>query len=108
MNLFVKWGQDMRIEEGQTLYALRHSLGSVVPIPEIYGWHTDGEQVFLYMEAIRGKTLEECWPTMHEDNRLDVCRELRTMLDAVRQLKQEPNDPFIGKPSWHYHTRRSD
>ncbi|KAF2438884.1 kinase-like protein [Karstenula rhodostoma CBS 690.94] len=96
MNLYVKWGCEMRIAEGQTLYAMRHYLGNAVPVPEIYGWRTDGDQVFLYMEAISGRTLEQCWPEMEEDDRLRICRELRAMCDAMRQLKQDPSDTFVG------------
>ncbi|KAF2809782.1 uncharacterized protein BDZ99DRAFT_488604 [Mytilinidion resinicola] len=70
MGLFVKWGADIRIAEGE---------------------------VFLYMEAIRGKTLEQSWPEMEVNDRLRICRELRTIFDSLRQLKQDPTDTFIGE-----------
>lgn len=97
MSLFVKWGSDVKITEGQTLYAIRNSCGNSVPVPEIYGWRMDGDETFLYMEAIRGKTLEDAWPEMKEDDRLRICSELRTILHNLRQLKQNPLDKFIGE-----------
>lgn len=97
ISLFVKWGSDVRITEGQSLYAIRNSCGDSVPVPEIYGWRKDGDEMFLYMEAIHGKTLEEIWPTLNEDNRLCICNELQTILHNLRQLKQDPLDRFIGK-----------
>jgi hypothetical protein len=96
-SLFVKWGSEARIIEGQTLYALRNACGDSVPVPEIYGWRTDGDETFLYMEAINGKTLEDAWPEMEEDDRLRICNELRTILQNLRQLKQDPMDIFIGE-----------
>ncbi|KAF1951287.1 phosphotransferase enzyme family protein [Byssothecium circinans] len=58
LGLFVKWGSDIKIAEGQALYAIRHYLDNAVLVPEIYGWRTDGKENFLYMEAISGRTLE--------------------------------------------------
>jgi aminoglycoside phosphotransferase len=95
--LFVKWGSDVRISEAQTLYTIRKSYGDSIPVPEIYGWRKDGDEMFLYMEAIRGKTLEEVWPALNENERLHICGELRTILSNLRQLKQDPSDRFIGK-----------
>ncbi|KAF2280463.1 kinase-like protein [Westerdykella ornata] len=96
MSLFVKWGSEIKVIEGQTLYALRHSCGDSVPVPEIYGWRTDGHETFLYMEAISRTTLEDVWSGMEEDDRLRICSELRTILHNLRQLKQSPEDKFIG------------
>jgi aminoglycoside phosphotransferase len=97
ISLFVKWGSEVQISEGQTLYAIRNSCGMSVPVPEIYGWRTDGDEMFLYMEAIRGRTLEDAWPGLAEDERLRIAIELRIILNNLRQLKQDPLDRFIGK-----------
>nr|KMM66511.1 hypothetical protein CPAG_02850 [Coccidioides posadasii RMSCC 3488] len=58
MGLFVKWGANIMIAEGQSLYAVRHFLKGSVPVPELYGWRTDGGEVFIYMELVHGQTLE--------------------------------------------------
>ena len=97
MSLFVKWGSSVRITEGQTLYAIRNSCGTAVPVPEIYGWRVDGDETFLYMEAMSGTTMEEAWPEMKEDDRRRICSELRAILHNVHQLKQDPADKFIGE-----------
>jgi aminoglycoside phosphotransferase len=97
MGLYVKWGSEIRTAEGQSLYAIRHYLKNDVPVPEIYGWRTDGDQVFLYMEAISGSTLEQSWPDIEENDRLRICGELRAIFDTVRQLKQDSTDSFIGE-----------
>ena len=96
MGLIVKWGTGIRIAEGQSQYAIRHCLKSAVPVPEIYGWRTDGDEIFLYMEAISGKTLEQAWDEMRTDDRLSICGELRIILHNLRQLQQDPLEKFIG------------
>ncbi|OAX84788.1 hypothetical protein ACJ72_00841 [Emergomyces africanus] len=96
MGLFVKWGANIMIAEGQTLYALRHFLERSVPVPELYGWRTDGGEVFLYMELVRGQTLEKVWDSLSPDERTKVCLQLHTYISNVRCLRQDPQDPFIG------------
>lgn len=97
MGLFVKWGSSARISEALTLLALRQYLNSRVPIPEVYGWRTDGDEKYIYMEYIRGQTLEQAWDIMEPDDRVMICRELRTICDNLRQLDQDPSDTFVGE-----------
>jgi aminoglycoside phosphotransferase (APT) family kinase protein len=90
MGLFVKWGSEMRITEGQSLYAIRHYFKNAVPVPEIYGWCTDGDEVFLYMEAISGRTLEQTWSEMEVNDCLRIRRELRTISILYASLSKTP------------------
>lgn len=96
--LIVKWGSDVRIAEGQTLLMLRdrflkyikadkQKTFSRVPVPEIFGWRTDGKDVFLYMEAINGETLE-AWGTKELDHS-HVCNELINIFTILRNFKQD-------------------
>lgn len=97
MGLFVKWGTSARISEAQTLYAIRHILNGAVPVPEVYGWKTQGDEKFIYMEYIPGQSLESAWSTLGHDDRLVICRELRTICDNLCRLEQDPSDNFVGK-----------
>lgn len=97
MGLFVKWGISARISEAQTLYAIRHVLNGAVPVPEVYGWKTQGDEKFVYMEYIPGQSLESAWSTLEHDDRLMICRELRTICGNLRRLEQGPSDNFVGK-----------
>lgn len=94
--LVVKWGSGVRVSEAQCLYAIRRFLQDQVPVPEVYGWRTDGDEKFIYMEYTEGKTLEQIWDLMEPDNWVSICRELRTAYDNLRQLEQDPSDTFIG------------
>jgi hypothetical protein len=86
-----------RISEAQTLYAIRHVLNGAVPGPEVYGWKTQGDEKFVYMEYIPGQSLESAWSTLEHDDRLMICRELRTICGNLRRLEQGPSDNFVGK-----------
>ncbi|KAE9369000.1 kinase-like protein [Stipitochalara longipes BDJ] len=96
LNLLVKYGKDITIAEGQCLWALRRLLPSQVPVPEVYGWCEDNGEVFVYMELVGGVTLENRWESLAKQERISVCEELRVMLLALRTLRQDPKDEFLG------------
>ncbi|KAF4993412.1 hypothetical protein FGRMN_6499 [Fusarium graminum] len=97
LGLVVKFGKEpsVSIAEGQCLWALRRCLPSV-PVPEIYGWTEEDDQIFLYIQLLQGATLEKRWETLCDDERVSVCGQLRDMISDLRQLKQEPEDQFLG------------
>jgi hypothetical protein len=97
LGLVVKYGRAITIAEGQCLWAVRKLIGQVVPVPEIYGWQTDGDDTFIYMELIQGDTLEQRWDTLTKEEREDICHQLRRMVDSWRELRQDPADSFIGR-----------
>jgi len=98
----VKFGKEptVTIAEGQCPWALRHIFPQL-PVPEIYGWTTDGDTVFLYMELelVQGVTLEERWDSLPTTERVGICQELRAMLADLRRLRQYPSDYLRGKYS---------
>ena len=98
LGLLVKYGEGITIAEGQCLLALRQLLPDTVPVPEVYGWREDDGQVFIYMELVNGITLEKSWDNMNKEDRIAVCHQLRHMVDAWRNLKQDVKSPFVGKP----------
>ena len=95
-NLWVKWGPRTRLSEGQSIYVVRKFLPDQFPLPEIYGWRTDGNDIFIYCEWLHGQTLEQVWDTMEVDNRLALSHELGVAFSNLRRLHQDPNEQFIG------------
>jgi len=96
-NLWVKWGLAVRLSEGQSLYVIRKFLLDVFPVPEIYGWRTDGNEIFIYCEWLRGQTLEWVWDAMKVDDRLGISHELRVAFGNLRRLHQDPQEQFVGE-----------
>ncbi|KAF4206480.1 hypothetical protein CNMCM8927_004874 [Aspergillus lentulus] len=96
MNLLVKWGRTENISEAQALFALCQLLNGLVPVPEVYGWRTDGDVKYIYMEYIRGQTLEQAWDKLEPEDKVSISHELRTICDNLRRLEQDPSDPFVG------------
>jgi hypothetical protein len=97
LGLLVKYGTEVTLAEGQCLLFIRNTLSEVVPVPEVYGWCKDDDQVFIYMELVEGMTLEKSWNTMIEGEKTSICQELRNMVNAWRGIKQDSWPPFIGK-----------
>jgi hypothetical protein len=60
-NLMVKYGRAVTTSEGKCLWAIRSQMGDKCPVPEVYGWCCDGDEVFIYMELVRGDTLSSRW-----------------------------------------------
>ena len=103
--LLVKYGSEITIAEGQCLWAIRRLLDDSVPVPEIYGWDTDGDQVFLYMELIHGITLEERYPTLSSEEKSSISVQLGAIVRSLCTLRQSPEDTFVGeyeKNNWLY------
>lgn len=97
LGLLVKCGKRrVEIAEGQCLWALNHFLPEV-PVPEIYGWMTEGDYVLLYMEFVNGVTVEKRWPSMTDDKKAGFWKVLRAVFDNLRRLSQDPNDSFVGR-----------
>lgn len=96
LGLFVKWGPSVQLSEAQCLYAVRQTLKGDVPVPEVYGWRTEGNVKYICMEYVKGTSLEQVWPSMGPEDKASICRELRTISQRLRQVEQDPEDPFIG------------
>lgn len=88
MGLLVNWGRTERISEAQTIFALRRVWYDLVPVPELYGWRTDGDLKYIYMEYIRGQTLEQAWDDLEPDDKVSISRELRTIWANLRRLSR--------------------
>lgn len=54
LNIVVKYGRKITASEAYCLRAVRRLLPNEVPVPEVYGWYKDGDEVFIYMELIKG------------------------------------------------------
>lgn len=100
LNLVVKFGSEVTIAEGQCLWALRKLLSNgpyCVPVPEIYGWRTDGDQVFIYQELVTGVTLADRWNGLEDEEKKHIVQKLKDMVHGLRLLQQDPSDVFIGE-----------
>lgn len=86
--LLVKWGTDVTIAEGQCLWFLNRHLRQTVPVPQIYGWKTDEDQTFLYMELVEGLPLSERWGAFTPQEKADVCKQLGGMISGWRAIVQ--------------------
>ena len=82
--------------EAETQIMVYKQLKGKVPVPEVFGWTEDGDQVFIYMSFIEGETLEQRWGAFNDDEREAVCKELNGMVKAWRSLKQPTQVLYVG------------
>jgi hypothetical protein len=97
LGLLVKFGPLVTTAEAQCLWLINKHLKDQVHVPEVYGWKIESDGVFIYMQFIEGIDLHRRWDEFNEAERSDVCLQLRKMMLALRRLKQDPHDTFIGE-----------
>ncbi|EDU49688.1 conserved hypothetical protein [Pyrenophora tritici-repentis Pt-1C-BFP] len=71
LNLVVKYGKDITASEAHCLEALRRLLPDEVPVPK--------------------------WESLSEEAKKEVCKQLRSMVNSLRKLEQDPSDQFVGR-----------
>jgi aminoglycoside phosphotransferase len=93
---FVKYGPEVKPSEGQCMRLVKYYLASEVPVPEVYGWDKDGDDVFLYMQFISGVRLQELWLRIGPDEKASLVEEIRQIVQRLGQLRQPPSKEIIG------------
>ncbi|PGH26514.1 hypothetical protein AJ80_01828 [Polytolypa hystricis UAMH7299] len=96
LNLVVKFGPLVRVEEAICLRMIGAALSGKVPVPEVYGWRVDGRYVFIYMELVQGETLHDRWDSLSNGDRTVICNQLPEIISPLRDVAQEPTNRFIG------------
>jgi aminoglycoside phosphotransferase (APT) family kinase protein len=86
--LIVKWGQHVTSAEAQCMWFIGKHLSPQVPVPQVYGWTRDGAETFLYLELIDGHSLAERWDGLTDEEKSQICRQLRAMIFQWRRIRQ--------------------
>lgn len=97
MHLVVKWGTNVFLDEAQCIWALSALLPNLVPVPELFGWCRDQQQFFIYMELVKGDTLENRWSELSVGEKTEICEQLQKITRSLRLLEQNAEDRFIGE-----------
>lgn len=96
LNLIIKFGPHVVIEEALCLYMVHKVLSDKVPVPEVYGWKVNEGCVFIYMELVRGESLHDRWDSLSDSDKMSICDQLSQIVSSLRQIGQDPTDQFIG------------
>lgn len=96
LNLVVKCGHHVKVEEALCQRMVHKILANRVPVPEVYGWKVEEGFVFIYMELIQGDPLCDRWDHLSDLDRKSICHQLHEIVSSLRQVEQDPTDPFIG------------
>ncbi|KAI9748038.1 MAG: hypothetical protein M4579_007327 [Chaenotheca gracillima] len=91
-NLFVKSGVHVEAAEVAALQMIQERLQ--IPVPHMHD-HTSSESALtIKMDFIEGRTLWEEWPETSADQKLDIVKQLKAIVNAMRSL--EPDSAEIG------------
>ncbi|OAL36192.1 hypothetical protein AYO20_04606 [Fonsecaea nubica] len=85
-NVVIKSGSSVRREEADTLRFVRQNTS--VPVPEVYDDYpqSDGTHVIV-MEYVEGEPLSELWPTLSNEEKLEISGQLREILGNLREKR---------------------
>lgn len=90
-NTVLKSGEKDRRESEAAALNLAAELG--LPTPRVHeiketGKNVDGaDEVTIRMDFVEGQTLEKVWPTLSVEEKRDYCRQLRGILERMRQAE---------------------
>lgn len=91
-NTVVKSGKRIAMGEAE---ALRVAVHAGVPAPCVHDMHTTSDgQGRIRMDYVQGQPLDTLWPDMSVDQKKDIARQLREMVEKMRSVPPPPN--FIG------------
>lgn len=97
LGLIVKYGFEITIAEAQCLWYFNKHMKDQVPTPELFGWCRAGGQTYIYMQLVRGQTMEEAWPSLSEQEKTLICEQLRGYAASWQALCQESEPYYIGE-----------
>ncbi|KAL2869534.1 uncharacterized protein BJX67DRAFT_370752 [Aspergillus lucknowensis] len=83
LSLLVKFGPHVKTVEALNLWTIKKRVDE------------DG-YTFIYMELIRGPTLEECWDSLNITEKEAVSDQLSQIMGKLHNLAQDPSERFIG------------
>ena len=88
----VKSGKRIVLGEAE---ALKVAARAGVPVPRVHDVHTTRDGTgYIRMDYVHGETLEAVWPSMSAEERKDVARQLRGIVQTMRSANPPPN--YIG------------
>lgn len=97
LDLLVKFGPHVSVTEALSLWMIRKAFGSRVSVPEVYAWRLDQQEVYIYMQLVRGDSLKERWESLSLSDRAIVCNDLHQVLSSLRSAVVVPDSSFIGE-----------
>lgn len=52
--------------------------------------------MFIYMELVEGRTLQDGWDELNNLDKTYLCDQLSQIINNIRSLEQDPSDQYIG------------
>ncbi|KAL8296018.1 hypothetical protein RB600_001485 [Gaeumannomyces tritici] len=96
----VKYGANVSLTEGQNMHFVRETCG--IPTPQVFAFYTrtlpSGTSCgYIVMEYIHGEALVSRWDNISDEAKSNTCRQLRAMLDKIRNIPSQGYFGCIGR-----------
>ncbi|KIJ56975.1 hypothetical protein M422DRAFT_238560 [Sphaerobolus stellatus SS14] len=94
-----------RLCEANTLRFIREN--TTIPVPIVIDtWTTDEGSITLMEWIPNCRTIRDCWPTLTQDQRQNIGREIQSYVDQLRSLRRPPTSqqligPIDKSPFYH-------
>ncbi|KAH6906707.1 kinase-like domain-containing protein [Coprinopsis sp. MPI-PUGE-AT-0042] len=99
LGLVIKCGRRTTVAEGQTLWLIREHCPEISHlVPEVYGWDTEGDEVFMYLSYVPGDTLHSRMENLSEQDLDVIAKQVQSITSSWRRLCLPADDIFIGTP----------
>ncbi|KAF2757271.1 hypothetical protein EJ05DRAFT_486341 [Pseudovirgaria hyperparasitica] len=98
VNLLVKYGPSscVPLYEALVTMFIRHQVGTKVPVPEVFGWRVEGNYVYIYLSLIQGQTLDSCWRSLQEREKVAISGQLGGVIATLQSITQDPASEIVG------------
>ncbi|KAJ5474759.1 hypothetical protein N7475_004325 [Penicillium sp. IBT 31633x] len=103
-DMVVKYGSFVTVTEAQSMIYVAERTQSI-PVPKVFANCTHGPldrdlddygslfDTYIFMSLVDGQTLDLAWDSYDELTKIRISNQLRTYMDEVREIK---NEPYIG------------
>ncbi|CCL98373.1 uncharacterized protein FIBRA_00368 [Fibroporia radiculosa] len=89
----VKVGSNIEHDEHELLRYLEEHLPDL-PAPRALGLLTVGRLSYFFMSYVPGNTLEQRWPSLSSQQKMDIRSSLNSILAKLRSVELSPGAPF--------------
>lgn len=80
----VKYGTSVNLSEAHTMIFIYKN--TKIPVPKILDFYKYEDKNYIFMEYIKGETLDKKWKNMDQNYRLKILLELKDYIDQLRNI----------------------
>jgi serine/threonine protein kinase len=104
-DIVVKYGEGVALVEAETMAFITER--TTIPIPKVLGTLEHDGKVYIYMERVQGRTMQECLTELKDDELVSVAEQLSDIVTQLRAIESSHIGSINGPCTdylWKYNT----